>query len=654
MPAQLYISACAAAVLTLGIVLARSFWAHFTVVATGFLVGVAWVFIFAALQPYIKIVTDAIPTESGLFALPKTVSDALGGAIDHVFPSRLSPFLRALTIADSYDLTRDTALYTALGVSGIAHIASVSGMHVSFLVSMLGVVVRGRRALIIVSIPMLVFFMALTGFNAPVCRAVVMYLFVFASPLVKRRSDGITSVLAALLLILIVNPLMIAKVSLQLSFLSTLGIVTITPRIQSTLNAFGRRQKLLRRSIIPHRLGMARVPTLRSLYNVIAANVAASVGALTLATPLIAYYFGYVSVLAPITNLLTVWAAAYAFCGAIIAALLGLCAAPIGIAAAHIAAVPTDWILICARAISRLPFAAMYVSNVYILTWLAYVYAVFVAFFALRRHDKTPLRNALRPVCGSVAMLCLALLLTSLMPRGGLSVTAIDVGQGQSLVLTDGAATAVIDCGGSFSAASKTAAYLQAEADENVEFLILTHFHSDHTDGVIELMTRVNVETLIIPAPQYPDALNILGYAEALGTRVILVYETTEITFGSSTLTIFPPYDEGDNEGCITILASNGSWDALITGDMPSATELLLLEFADLPDVELFIAGHHGSRHSSSEDLLDAVLPEQVIISVGAYNTYGHPAEDTLRRFEERGIQVYRTDLMGNVTIRAN
>jgi competence protein ComEC len=419
MPGRLYIAAGLAVVLALALILARQYRAHASLAIIAFIAGIAWSFAFAAVVS---------PHAAGLtFTVPAKIAAAIGDSINRIFPARLSPFLRALTIADAKDLTHDTAIYTALSMSGIAHIASVSGMHVSFLVSMLGFFARGRRLRVIVCIPVLLLFMAVTGFNPPVCRAVIMSFFVFIAPLVKRRSDGVTAVLAALLLILVVNPLLIAKISLQLSFLSTLGIVTVTPRVKLALDGRAPRRRLPRRA-----------------YNFVAESFAASVGALVFSMPLIAYYFGYVTLLAPVTNLLTVWAASFAFCGSLIAALFGLLAEPFGVAAAYIAAVPADWIFIAARAVAKIPFAAVYVSNVYILAWLAYTYAVFAAFFLAR----SPLRKILFPACGTALTLCLALLLTAFTPRGGLSVTAIDVGQGQSLVVSDGAATAVIDCGG--------------------------------------------------------------------------------------------------------------------------------------------------------------------------------------------------------------
>lgn len=86
---------------------------------------------------------------------------------------------------------------------------------------------------------------------------------------------------------------------------------------------------------------------------------------------------------------------------------------------------------------------------------------------------------------------------------------------------------------------------------------------------------------------------------------------------------------------------------------MDSATERKLLAAYDLPDIEVLVAGHHGSKYSTSEDLLDALSPETACISVGD-NSYGHPAEETLRRLAEHGCAVYRTDLQGTIHLSLN
>ena len=98
------------------------------------------------------------------------------------------------------------------------------------------------------------------------------------------------------------------------------------------------------------------------------------------------------------------------------------------------------------------------------------------------------------------------------------------------------------------------------------------------------------------------------------------------------------------------MLCSSGSFDMLITGDMDAVTEKRLVKYGNLPDIELLVAGHHGSKYASSEELLLATAPEYAVISVG-YNRYGHPAPETLERLAAAGCEIYRTDWMGTVAV---
>ena len=111
--------------------------------------------------------------------------------------------------------------------------------------------------------------------------------------------------------------------------------------------------------------------------------------------------------------------------------------------------------------------------------------------------------------------------------------------------------------------------------------------------------------------------------------------------------------DGDDNERSLAVLASLGEQDLLLTGDMDRAAEKALLAAWDLPDIEYLAAGHHGAKTSTSAELLDALKPETVCISVGS-NSYGHPARETLRRLAERGCVVWRTDLHGDIHLSLN
>jgi competence protein ComEC len=139
------------------------------------------------------------------------------------------------------------------------------------------------------------------------------------------------------------------------------------------------------------------------------------------------------------------------------------------------------------------------------------------------------------------------------------------------------------------------------------------------------------------------------------GTRVTRLNENTERAIGSLQLTLFAPPPNGrENERCIISLASIEDFDMLMMGDSLKEAELELAETGVLPDTELLIVGHHGSKTSSDDLFLETVRAENAVISVGNHNSYGHPAREVLARLQAHGSNIYRTDRNGTVEIRVN
>lgn len=575
--------------------------------------------------------------------IPQRLSKAVRDTASAVFPPELAPFIRALIMGDTAQLREDAALTAALSAAGISHVVAVSGMHVAFLVGFIGTLFKNRRLQAAIGIPVLLLFMAMIGFTPSVTRAGVMQCFLLLAPLIKRDNDSSTTLSVALLVLLAANPYSCANVGLQLSFGACAGIVLFTGRISEACeNAL--RDKRVFELAVP-----------RAAIRFVISSLSATAGALVFTTPLTAIYFGSVSLVAPLTNLLTLTAVSLCFCGGIAACLIGLIYLPLGAAAAAAVSLPVKYIFGVTFALARFPFASVYISNIYITFWLIYVYISGIVFINMRGR----LRHAVVPLCLAAATLCGVLFVTYYFrDDSGLTVTALDIGQGQSLVLTSGEYTAMVDCGSSSGEDAGTIAheYLSAQGRPRVDMLILTHFHADHCNGVEVLLTRINVGALMIPAPDEDDdasylAEDIIELARRRG--IVIIYVTTQqtYTFGDASVTAYPPLGGDDaNEQGLALVFTEGSYDILITGDMDSDNERRLVRAYELPDVETLIVGHHGSKYSTSEYFLRAVTPETAVISVGR-NSYGHPTPDTLGRLSKYGVAVYRTDILGNVTI---
>ena len=543
------------------------------------------------------------------------------------------------------ELTGDKSLlpesdYVAMQETGLAHIFAVSGLHCAFLVTLLSLLIppTHRRTLCAVASAVLVFYMLLTGLSPSVARACVMQLFLLSAPLFRRGSDPLTSLAAALTVILLVNPYAVGSVSLQLSFAATLGMVLLAGRLYKSFTGWYR----------------GRNRAVRAALSFLAANLAATLGALVFTAPLTAYYFNILSLVAPLAGLLAVPAAGYAFMSAFVSALLGLVWTPLGHLAGYVPLLLVKYILWVAHLLLAVPYHAVYFTNVYLRVWLLYVYAAFLGCAV------TPDGKRKYALASALTVLTLAACLwlnSRWQQYGAFRAAVLDVGQGESVALCSGSEAALVDCGSSNSyvdAGSVAADALQSAGIRRLSAVIVTHYHADHTNGLTEVLTRLPVDTLYLPdiEDEYGVRDRLVSLAAHQGADVVFVTEPTRIALGEAILTVYPPLlTTGDlNEQGLTALATAGDFDLLITGDMAGQTEQLLAQTYPLPDVEVLVVSHHGSRYSSDESFLRAITPDNAVISVGD-NRYGHPAEETLRRLQAVGATVWRTDQQGSIRI---
>lgn len=580
---------------------------------------------------------DAVP----LGYWPRMAAKALKESVATIFFGDTAGFATALFTGDKGGL--DGALSAALRRTGAAHVVAVSGLHVSFLAGLLAFLLgKNRRSTALVTLAVLFFFALTAGGSPSALRAVWLQAAMLFAPLLDRENDPPTSLVTALMVLLLLNPYAAASVSLQLSFAAVAGIYLVTNRLDEAWTGKLR--------------GRGKPWYMQAGYAVgrfVAGSLAVTCGALLFTMPLMAYYFGAVSLVVPLANLLTLWAVSDAFLLGLPAAVLGVFVPAVGAAPAWVADQLLRYVQWVVAALSGWPFAAVPVqSNFPVALWLLFVYGVLLLCVFWRRERG----RALIPVSVCAAALAAAVALSAATHNGGaLRVSVLDVGQGESVLFSSGGQTALVDCGGTGSEdpGDVAADAVQAMGRADLDYLILTHYHADHAGGAAELLARLDVGTLILPDVEPDDPLrqDLLRLAGAAGIQVLFVETDMNITIGNANLAVYAPLgDGGANEEGLSVLAGCGTFDVLVTGDMNAAVERRLVKYGALPDIEMLVVGHHGSAASSSEELLMATWPELAVISVG-YNTYGHPAPETMERLGAAGCDIYRTDLHGTVTV---
>lgn len=573
-------------------------------------------------------------TAGSLRWLPARLGRAMTEKIRELCPDGTAGFLTAVLTGDRSGLSERDGI--ALSEAGLYHIMAVSGMHCGFLLTLVTVLTgRRRRLTAALTLPLLVFYVLLTGGSPSVVRACVMLAFLLAAPLLQRDSDPPTALAAALFLILLVNPFAAASVSLQLSFAAMAGLLWLTPRLMRTLAGERPRGRVFR---------------------LVSAGFSATMGALVFTTPLTAWYFGRLVLVSPLSNLLCLWAAGLAFMLGLLSVAVGFFCTPLGALLALLPRALAGYILCAARLLAGIPCHALYYTNPYLKYWLVYVYALFALAFVLRPGNR---RKYAAAALLAALTLAAAVKLGQWRCRANLDIFVLDVGQGQCVLLASEGRFALVDCGSGnswLSAGDIAADHLSSLGCKRLDYLILTHYDSDHVSGVTALTERMGVEVLLAPDGADSAGLRetVLSAAEAAGASAASLEEVRTLSLGAAMLTVYPPVGEGgDNEEGLAVLTSAGDLDLLITGDMDRATEQKLLAAYDLPDVEILAAGHHGSRYSTSEELLEALRPETACVSVGS-NSYGHPSEEALERLARQGCTVFRTDLHGDIHLSLN
>ena len=578
------------------------------------------------------------PEKGSILYLPQRLKTAVGQTIDRIFPADASPFMHALLTGDRTELYKDTFLYSMLTHSGVSHIVAVSGMHVSFLVGFLMFFFGKKKKLTLLAAPVIVLFMAMVGFTPSVTRAGIMQLLLLFSPFFMREYDSVTSLGVSLLVILAVNPDAVFDPSLQMSFGAVAGILLFYDRFNVKIkNRKGRKT-----------LAKALIWLARAAFSTIAVSLSAQVFVL----PLSAFYYKSVSVVSPITNLLVLWAVSLCFCTGVLAVILGFIYAPIGTAAAAVPILLFRYIRAVVKLLGGLRFSFLTTDSFYFVVMLAAIYII-LAILLTKAGEKIRL-----PVlAGSAVVLVAAAMIFSSADSklSVMDVTALDVGQGQCLIVAAGDDVYVVDCGGSVldDEGDLAADYLLSRGYTELDGLILTHFHSDHACGVPELLRRIPTKTVYAPEIGDEASEEVFIETEDIPAEWEFVYDETVLLCGSGlSVTLYPPVGlAGENELGVSALFSYDDFDVLTVGDMNGVTESIFTDVFALPDIELLVVGHHGSKYSSSNTFLDALTPETAFISVGK-NYYGHPAPETLERLSERGIDIYRTDLNGTVTLR--
>lgn len=243
-----------------------------------------------------------------------------------------------------------------------------------------------------------------------------------------------------------------------------------------------------------------------------------------------------------------------------------------------------------------------------------------------------------------------------------LKVCFIDVGQGDSTLITAGGKTMLVDCGEE-EFAGDAAKFLKSSGIERIDYLVGTHPHSDHMGGMYRIIEDFDIGEVIIP--DMPDEMlpttrtfeKFLDACHEKGLSITRAEPGRFIYIGDARAEIVGPQgsDYTDlNNYSVSLYIRHGKNSFLLTGDAEEESEADMLSSGQLRHADVYKVGHHGSSSSSSAAFLRTVSPDYAVISCGAENPYGHPHESVMERLKRYTDKIYRTDNCGTITFTSD
>jgi competence protein ComEC len=258
---------------------------------------------------------------------------------------------------------------------------------------------------------------------------------------------------------------------------------------------------------------------------------------------------------------------------------------------------------------------------------------------------------------------------TPFVTQGRLRVFALDVGQGDSsLIITPEGKSVLIDAGPP-QAGDEVVAALRKRDVRSLDLAVATHPHADHIGGMRRVIENFEVKNFLDSGQEYTSK-EYERMLDAIAKKRIKLIDAKkgmkfDLDSGVKFEVLNPQANDQwirkvrsggsvENANSVVLLLSYGKFSMLFTGDAETETEDLMMDANAPLRAQVLKVGHHGSRYATSARFLNAVAPKDAVISCGADNRYGHPAEETLDRLRKAGVKIYRTDLNGEITIETD
>lgn len=580
-------------------------------------------------------------------SLRSRMSNSIAGAL----PQPQSSLAQAILLGDRQDIP--LSLTSAFARTGTTHLLAISGMNISMFSGMLlalAIWVLGKRRFLYIwaAVAGVWFYSAITGLDPPVLRAAVMATIFLLGVYLGRQGSAMVAITVAAAVMVGFDPSALWSVSFQLSFFAMAGLIIVTPVLQALLEtAFS---SAVRRS-----------DSLAAPANFLAASLATTLGATVATLPLLAHYFGILSPISLLANLtiIPVLPVIMLCSGAV--ALAGLVSSAAATLLGYFAWPFLTYMIGAVETFSKAPMASL---NTGYLPWagVAAYYAVLLFLLAVptlpkirkklpdrlfRRQPTTPANTdgfarLTKWASLFLAAICVFVWISVLtLPENKLRVTFLDVGNGDSILITtpDGKHL-LIDGGPDPQTLGQRLGSELPPWDKTIDLVVLTHPHADHLTGLLAVVATYNVKQVLEAGIHYDSALYQEWQAEKAKHNIptIAALSGQKVDMGDSiSLTVLHSATPGASvtDANHAVLVTRLDWKEisfLFTGDAEQDVEREMIEERKNLNATVLKVGHHGSATSSSQMFLTAVRPGVAAISVAAGNGYALPAPQVISR----------------------
>ena len=552
--------------------------------------------------------------------------------------------LCAMLLGDRRDL--DDQIRLDYSAAGLSHVLAISGFHVGlFGTALFALLMRCRlkvKAASLAVMAFLGFYCVFTGGSGSTIRAAVMFSVSLCARSFLRSYDPASALSLSGILILLVRPMLLFRSGFQLSFAAALSASCVYPLLQKRLGFSVKKPKERKR-----RLKQAVI------------SAALLWLCVSLATfPLVLYHYYSFPLYSLLTNLVFLPLMGVLLLFGAMGAVLGLFLPAVSSVILLVPTVLLQLISSAGHLIRQLPAAMIVTGKPALWQMGAAGLGLLLAGLLLAKNK--------RPVFALVP--ALLVVFCALRFPAGFSLTALDVGQGDSLVLRGNTGeTFLIDSGSTDQESVgryTLLPYLKAEGITRIAGIFLTHEDRDHTGGILELLEMVKrqeaglwIGRICMPAWMRTGEVGeeVVNLAAELDIPVSWCGRGDTVISDETVLTVLGP-GNGDrltgNEGSLVLQVQYGAFDALLTGDLENEGETEILPY--LSAVDCLKTAHHGSRNATGEAFLDITKPAFCIISAPRKSVYGHPHAETLARIEDAGADWKQTGLAGAIRVASD